>query len=144
MSPSLINSAHTDTTESSQASWIHLNQSIHHCATYTSLCLHSQGEKLARLIPACIAPRPRRFSGSLTSLMAWQCTKILKSPLGRCFSLPRWKLLHSSLATLLLLISTSIKAGGSLAIWYLNSPELKKLQHRCSSSPLPQQWEKPS
>lgn len=144
MSPSLINSAHTHTTESSQASWIHSNRSTFCYATYTSPCLHSQGEKSARLIPACITPRPKRLSGGLASQMAWQCTKILNSPPERCFSLPRCKELHSTLAALSLFVSTGIKAGGSLAIWSLNSAGPNKLQHRSSPSPLPQHWKKPS
>lgn len=143
MSPSLINSAHTDATESSQVSWIHSNRSTHCCATNTSPCLHSQGEKPARLIPAGVTPRPRRLSGSLPSPVAWQCTKSLNSPPERCSSLPRCKELHRTLAALSLFVSIGIKAGRSLAIWYLNSAEPSKPEHR-SSPPLQQQGEKPS
>lgn len=143
MSRSLINSAHTDATESSQASWIHSNRSTHCCATNTSPCLHSQGEKPARLIPAGVTPRPRRLSGSLPSPVAWQYTKSLNSPPERRSSLPRCKELHRTLAALSLFVSIGIKAGRSLAIWYLNSAEPSKPEHR-SSPPLQQQGEKPS
>lgn len=98
MSPSLINSAHTDTTVLTSIS--DPLRSIFCCAIHASPCLHSQGEKSARLILACITPRLRQLSGSLTPLMAWQCTKILHSPPERCSSLPTCKELHSTLTAL--------------------------------------------